>query len=204
MKSLLALLLLLTVACSSAPNAPTAPSSTLVSSNDVLAVKPSGEPVVLLYDNFDTENGGLWAYSYTGWANWEVLNGTVDLTGGNAPYTDWGEGMLVDLDGNGPSGLFQTRQTFTFEPNRAYVVEFWMAGSHIGDGTAPNTNTVTVQLGNETVATLTLPYGYPWQLYSYRVTFKNRNNTGKLSFQNDGADSMGALLDKVKLTETPK
>jgi Protein of unknown function (DUF642) len=205
MKPLPALLLLLTVACSTAPNAPTAPSGTMVSSNDVLAVKPSGEPVVLLSDNFDTENGAAWIYSYTGFANWEVVGGAVDLIGGTIPndfYVSWGEGMFVDLDGSGIPGLLQTRQTFTFKPNRTYVVEFWLSGSR-SPAVPNNVNTVTIKLDNQTVATLTLPYMNPWQAYSYQMEFE-KNTRGKLSFQNDGTDWSGALLDKVKLTEMPK
>jgi len=74
------------------------------------AVPAYGDPVVLLFDSFDTENGAVWKYSFNEFTNWQVIGGTVDLIGGTANnnpfYQSWGEGMFVDLDGSGNPGLF--------------------------------------------------------------------------------------------------
>lgn len=68
----------------------------------------------------------MWQFSYDSFTNWEVIDGTVDLLGGtgnnSAFYQSWGEGMIVDLDGWDIPGLFQTRQTFTFEPGKTYTL----------------------------------------------------------------------------------
>ena len=62
---------------------------------------------ILLSDNFESENGGVgWAGSYTGFANWDVTAGTVDLAG----YGSWafipGIGGVYDDGGGGePSPL---------------------------------------------------------------------------------------------------
>jgi hypothetical protein len=77
-------------------------------------------------------------------------------------------------------------------------VAFWLAGSKAPY--VPNDNTVTVTLGDQSVATLFLPYLEPWHQYSFDVTFSEQT-IGRLSSQNGGTDWAGALLDRVELTE---
>ena len=51
-------------------------------------------------DNFDSENGGNGVTNYTGFINWTVTDGTVDLIGNG--YFDFfpGNGLYVDMDGS--------------------------------------------------------------------------------------------------------
>ncbi|MEH2044530.1 hypothetical protein [Nostoc sp.] len=55
--------------------------------------------VVLLEDNFNTENSGNEALNYNSFANWNVTNGTVDLIGNNGVFDFLASnGLYVDTD----------------------------------------------------------------------------------------------------------
>jgi hypothetical protein len=76
------------------------------------AVEP---PAVLLADDFNAENDGFYKLNYTGFAHWEVTEGTVDLIG-TSPFDDFlprEYGLHVDLDGStNNAGRLQSRSTF--------------------------------------------------------------------------------------------
>src|SRR5882762_10242764 len=73
--------------------------------------------VVLLNDNFDTENGGVPQLNYSGLANFNVANsgsgGAVDLIGNGSFDFYPGNGLYVDICGSSSAcGILTTKQTF--------------------------------------------------------------------------------------------
>ena len=73
--------------------------------------------LVLLNDNFDTENGGIPQLNYFGLANFNVANagtgGAVDLIGNGSFDFYPGNGLYVDICGSSSAcGVLTTKQTF--------------------------------------------------------------------------------------------
>ena len=50
--------------------------------------------------NFETENGAAGFYNWTSFANWNVLDGCVDLHGNGFVICPAGERLVRDLDGS--------------------------------------------------------------------------------------------------------
>jgi hypothetical protein len=142
---------------------------------------------ILLQDNFNSENGGVGTLNYSGFANWNVTGGTVDLIGNG--FFDFypGNGLYVDLDGSTfMPGLLSSK--LTFAPG-TYLVQFDLGGSQ--RGTAEN---VTVSLGSYSEV-FHRDSGDPLALVSRTIT---TTIPGSLSFQNDNDfDDIGAILDNV-------
>jgi hypothetical protein len=139
-------------------------------------------------DNFNGESQGL---NYTGFAQWTVTAGSVDLIGTGFYDLFPGNGNYVDLDGTtsglNPAGQITTDMVFAAG---TYTLSFDLGGSQRGD-----TNTVEVVLGNF-VQDITLPSNAPLSLYTYTFT----TTGGQLSFTNLGAsDNLGLILDNVEV-----
>ncbi|HEX6036473.1 hypothetical protein [Longimicrobium sp.] len=155
--------------------------------------------VVLLRDGFDGENRERPVLMYDRFTHWRVEEGTVDLVGARS---DWdfqpGNGLYVDLDGDRPDGIrfkpgvLVSRQAFPLAPG-VYQLSFRLAGSHRRD-----VNTVEVRLGDVHRERITLPADAPFQRYD-RVIRVRRASQARLSFDNEGADGYGLLLDDVLL-----
>jgi PEP-CTERM motif len=153
------------------------------------AVATSAQATVIFSDNFNSETQAL---NYTGFANWTVTAGSVDLIG--TGFYDFypGNGNYVDLDGTtpgqNPAGQITTDDSFGAG---TYTLSFDLGGSTRGD-----TNTVEVALGNF-VKDITLASSAPLALYSYTFT----TTGGHLSFTNLGlSDNFGLILDNVTLS----
>lgn len=87
---------------------------------------------VLLKDGFDAENGGQTGLNYTGFANWTVVSGTVDINadGDYGVRCVGGEGGCVDLDGSSNQGGFLvSRQTFDYAAGDTVLLSFQMSGN---------------------------------------------------------------------------
>jgi hypothetical protein len=169
----------LSVNCGSNPAAPS-----------LATVDPA---TVVFSDDFEGENNQVGVYNWTSFANWNVLDGCVDLHGNGFHDVQPGKGLYVDLDGScDAGGTLETKSTFTLEAGN-YVLEFWMAGNQrISD-----TDTVNVTVGsyqeqfvlqhNDKFALRTRNFSVPAQ------------TTVRIRFQNLGGDGRGALLDLVRL-----
>jgi hypothetical protein len=155
--------------------------------------------VALLQDGFDGENDGGPVLMYDDFAHWRVEGGTVDLVGAGSNWDfQPGNGLYVDLDGDRPDGI-------RFEPgvlvsrdalpltSAVYELRFRLAGSHRGD-----VNTVEVRVGDVLRERITLPSDAPFQRFvlTFRVRAPQRAH---VSFDNEGADGYGLLLDDVSL-----
>jgi hypothetical protein len=151
---------------------------------------------ILLQDSFDTENGGVGTLNYNGFANWDVTDGTVDLIGNG--FFDFypGNGLYVDLDGSsGNAGRMESKTTFAL-PEGTCELSFELGGSQRGD-----TNTVHVALGSIYSESFTLDSDDPLALIS-KTIIVNSASSGELSFDHEGTDNIGLILDDVTLTCT--
>jgi hypothetical protein len=151
---------------------------------------------VIFSDNFNSENAGVGALNYTGFANWSVTDGTVDLIGNG--YFDFypGHGLYVDLDGStSNAGLFSS--PLNLDPG-VYELQFALGGSARGQ-----TEVVTVNLAGVYNETFTLLSIDPLSLVTRTITV-NAPITGTLNFSDNSNDNVGAILDDVKLTMVPE
>ncbi|HEV2148863.1 MAG TPA: Ig-like domain-containing protein [Longimicrobiaceae bacterium] len=158
------------------------------------------DPLILLEDDFDSENGGRWADNYTGFAKWEVVAGSVDLVG-TGLYDDFlppENGVGVDLDGTTKqAGTLRSRTAFVLEPGE-YQLSFQLAGSP----RPSDPNTVVVSLGDAYRESFTLAQFEPLRTITRTVTVPART-TARLEFAHLGGDNYGILLDNVKLFRKP-
>ena len=162
----------------------------------VASASPASAAVVLVQDGFDSENGGTAALNYSGFANWNVTDGTVDLIGNGSSDVLPGNGLYVDLDGSAvDAGTIESKTAFALDPG-LYELKFDLAGSQRGD-----TNTVTVRLGVVYVESFTLASSEPFTTITRTVAVASPT-TATLSFEHEGFDFVGLLLDDVRLSLT--
>lgn len=149
---------------------------------------------ILLADGFDSETRSL---NYTGFANWNVTAGSVDLIG--TGFFDFypGNGNYVDLAGStNVGGTLASKQSFSVAPGGTFNLSFDLGGSARG-----NNNVVDIALAGVTLATLTLPSSAPLAQHAYSLTNSTGAlMTGNLVFRNDTNGTQGAILDNVVLT----
>ena len=148
----------------------------------------------ILLDNFNSETSGIGALNYTGFANWTVSNGTVDLIGNG--YFDFypGNGLYVDLDGSTfQAGTLSTKMSFA--PG-AYILSFDLGGNQRN---YPD-DLVDINMGN-LATTLAVASGDPLSLFTYNVTL---TAMGPLTFYNHGGDNVGAILENVTVSAVPE
>lgn len=158
---------------------------------------PPAAPEVLLTDNFNAENSGVYRLNYTGFAQWDVVAGTVDLVG-TYPYDDFlpkTQGLYLDLDGTTRSaGTLRSKVAFDLKPGN-YRLEFKMSGT---PRSGQPDNTVIVSVGTVFNETITLASFAPLNTYvrTFRVT---RRENGNLTFQHLGGDDYGNFIDDIRL-----
>jgi len=149
---------------------------------------------VLISDNFDTENNGAGIYNWTSFANWNVLDGCVDLHGNNFHDVQPGRGLYVDLDGScDAGGTIETKATYTLQPGN-YILEFWMAGNQRID----SPDTVNLSLGSAYQEQFVVQQNDKFELRTRNFSVTSQMSV-KIRFQNLGGDGRGALIDLVRL-----
>ena len=97
-----------------------------------LSISQPVAAATLLEDNFDAENSGTGTLNYSGLANWDVTDGSVDLIGNG--FFDYlpGNGLYLDLDGStGNAGKLESKTTYSFNPGDIVELKFNLAGSLI-------------------------------------------------------------------------
>lgn len=153
---------------------------------------------VIFFEDFNT---GTPATSYTGFANWTVSAGTVDLIGNG--YFDFypGNGNYVDLNGSsGQTGALTSN--FLFAAG-TYTLSFVLGGSKGGDNGVdlPNVKTTLVTLGNfSQEITLEPLAGLTSQSFTFSTT------GGNLIFASlaGGNPNVGNILDNVQVSAVPE
>ena len=151
--------------------------------------------VVVFRDDFNAENGMVSRANYDHFAQWEVVSGSVDLTG-TYPFEMLGpgHGMYVDLDGaTEHGGTLRTRRELALTPGD-YLLSFSLAGCQ----RVSVPNTVHVSLGTVYSESFTLPTYTPLRRYVRRIHV-SRPVAAHIQFVQDGGDNFGALLDDVEL-----
>jgi hypothetical protein len=154
---------------------------------------------LLLEDGFDGENRERPVLMYDRFEHWRVEGGTVDLVGAGSEWDfQPGNGLYVDLDGDRPDGVrfepgvLVSRRAFPLQRGE-YELSFRLAGSQRRD-----VNTVEVRLGDVHREPITLPSGAPFQRFVRTIRVRAPQEA-RLSFDNEGADGYGLLLDDVML-----
>jgi hypothetical protein len=151
-------------------------------------------------ENFDSENGGVAngaTLNYTGFSNFTVGDGSVDLIGNG--YFDFiaGNGLYVDLDGSTGNAGVQTANALPLVAGN-YVLSFNLAGSHRGGNESVVIN-VFGDNGSYGSINPTLASTDGFTLFQIPFTLASLDNHVRFSFSNGGGDNMGALLDNVSL-----
>ena len=161
-------------------------------------------------DNFDNQNGGNGALSYTGFANWTISNGTVDLIGNG--FFDFlpGHGLYVDLDGSTSNAGLMTSESISLPSAGSYSLVFYLAGNQYAGNqqlypnTGPETVDVSVLSGSNTLRSQTYvmqPLD-PFTRYELQFTIPGPTSIDLL-FHDRSQDNIGALLDNVSVNSVP-
>jgi hypothetical protein len=136
---------------------------------------------VVFEDDFNAENGGVAALNYSGFANWTVSDGFVDLIGNTFFDIYPGNGLYVDLEGSNQNAGTLTSTLISLTPG-TYSLEFDL-GINGGFGN----DQMTVSLG---------------AAYSevFDATDAGVADDLSLVFDHLGADDFGLVIDNVSLT----
>lgn len=149
------------------------------------AIPSPARAQVLLSDNFNSEPGAL---NYTGFANWNVSNGTVDTY---SPYA--GFGISVDMDGSsGNAGTLTSKTVFNLTPGD-YTLNFALGKN----GAAAETMTVSVGSAFSEVFANTGAIGTPQNIVRNFTVLSG--TTGSIVFDHAGGDNEGFIIDNVSL-----
>jgi hypothetical protein len=160
----------------------------------------TSQATLIFQDNFNSEHGGVGIVNYTGFANWTVSNGTVDLIGNG--YFDFypGHGLYVDLDGSTQLAGHLISTSLSLGAG-TYVLSFDLGGSTRTGYDSGNTVDVAVELG---VASQTYSLATTDPLLTRTIIFTlSSAQTIDLAFHNLGGDNVGAILDNVSLSSVP-
>lgn len=190
-----------------------------------LTLAGAAQATTVLSDNFDGENGGFTGFNYTGFSNFNVNSGTVDIVRSGDYSVDCagGAGSCVDLDGTSAGGELRTKVAYDFNAGDIVTLYFQISGNQ------RDSNFDDFYAGFSFVGTGNLSsygYGGAWGAFafgpagisgfsvgtstnsesfqSYSVTFTAASGGSAYAFVGGGgADSVGAVLDNVSLDISP-
>ena len=179
----------------------------------LLAFAPSSAmaTTILFADDFDAEAGsGDGAsnesdFGYTGFLNWAVSDGTVDLImDGDFGIACAGHGKCVDLDGATNDGGVLTSSALSLEPG-VYTLEFKLGGvsSAFTSGSAKADNIVDVSLGALFSDSFTIEWGAAFETFVIDIAVGS-STSANLVIANRGGDNFGAMLDDVVISHVPE
>lgn len=155
---------------------------------------------VVFSDSFDGEPNQS-VKNYTPFEFWNVTDGTVDLVSqadGGFGISCFDGGNCLDLDGStADSGVLKTKQQFALSAGK-YTLTFALAGNPLKQ----DTNSVKVMLGGVFSETISLAGNAPFVTFTKEIEV-TADTTAFLSFENEGGDHHGAILDNVALDYTP-
>ncbi|MDJ0502336.1 MAG: Calx-beta domain-containing protein, partial [Nostocales cyanobacterium LE14-WE4] len=154
--------------------------------------------IVLLKDDFNTENGGIGKLNYTSLANWNVARGSIDLIGNSFHVNVPEQGLFLDLDGSTlNAGRIESKQTFNFNANQVVTLNFTVSGNFVPGNSA--NNSFTASLGDLFNETFTVPANQPFTTFT-RSFVVPLTETGKLIIDHAGGDNYGAFIDDIELS----
>lgn len=160
----------------------------------------ASQAATIFYEDFSDElaaNGGNSVLNFTGFNQFSVTSGTVDLINSGDGYgiTCLTGGACVDLDGStGNAGTLMSL-SLNLQANVLHTIELVMSGNQRG-GAA---DSVTLKTDTDTTYTLDASDGF--QTFSYSVLI---SGTGpqpfSFSLEHAGGDNLGIILDSVKVS----
>jgi hypothetical protein len=183
----------------------------------LLSLASPAAATTVFFDDFNSEPGsgaggsGQSQLNYTGFANWTVSGGTVDLifSGDFATGTEIEciglTGKCVDLDGGTNNAGVMTSTSILLNPG-LYDLSFELAGvaSSFGQAAASVPNIVDFSVTSTTlVGQATRNQGDPYSSVGGQFTLLAPTSV-QIVIANQGGDNFGAMLDDVKLVLVPE
>lgn len=145
-------------------------------------------------DDIDSENDGVGVPNYEGWANWNVIEGCVDLHGPGDVDPIPGNGVYMDLDGTcDEAGTMETKATFDLDVGD-YTLEFLIAGNN----QLEQADTLDVAVGSAMSDRIILDWLEPLSLLELDFSVSSATS-GKIVLDHQGGDGQGILIDAVRL-----
>ena len=142
-----------------------------------------------------TANGSI--LNFTGFDQFSVADGTVDLISSGGFGITCETGGCVDLDGsNGNSGLFSA--PLNFIGGVTYRMSAWLSGNQ-RTGAVESVEFGVTNGAESTSVTVFNLSGDTFGQYSFDFGFAS-DTMGTLFFQDQGNDNVGAVLDRVEVT----
>jgi len=154
-----------------------------------LMVTEAPRAAIVFQDEFDGEAAGT-TFNYNAFANWDVLNGTVDFInhGGFGLSCLGGAGKCVDMDGStNNAGDLRSKATIAAG---VYEIEFWISGNQ---RSGPS-DTITVTFGDLSESFTKAPAD-PFVQILRTVTVGGAGDN--ILFSHAGANNIGIILDRV-------
>lgn len=155
----------------------------------------------IFQDGFDSEGAaGESILNYTGFANWTVTGGSVDLI---SDPNKWGldciggTGKCVDLDGSSGNAGILTSKDFTLGEG-TYSLIFDISGNQ-RNGSA---DSMLVMLSGFLDETFLLTASDPWATINRSFTVMEET-TSFINFNHNGGDNIGIMLDNVSVVPEP-
>lgn len=162
----------------------------------------------IFVDTFNDEPVAPGVFSYTGFANWDVTAGAVDIVDVNTPsgalsFPPLIDGWAVDLISAGNQGLgrIQTKNIISLEPG-TYDLTFTLGGSH--RSFSPS-DSARISLGSAFSEDFTLGFDSPMTKYTRTVVI-SQPITARFVVEatsNVGNDNAGILIDDISMVKRP-
>lgn len=153
---------------------------------------------ILLADDFNNENAGFpGVVNYNSFANFDVVDGSVDLIGNGFRDFFPANGLYVDLDGTTRNGAdFISKSSFSLEPGERYLLSFHLGNPDQSFGGGSTDNVMTVSLGNAYSETFERSGLVPFELIAREIVVPAAT-TVQLKFSQEGGDHLGVLIDDI-------
>ncbi len=150
---------------------------------------------VLFFDDFNTENSSRGILNYSGYKNWDVIDGSTDLIGNGFWDSSPQNGLHVDLDGTSmKGGTLVSKSAFDLLTGR-YRLQFDLSGNPFST-TGPN----IVEAGMQGVKTVQFSTTKKDSFRTVFIDMEIRHPTqSKVIFRDQGRDNQGSFIDNVKL-----
>jgi hypothetical protein len=192
----------------------------LLVATSALALSLPANATNLLTDNFDGEAGAS-ILNYAGFANFDVVDGTVEYLKG-FPGLNCATGGCVDLDGStGNGGRLVTKSVFGFSAGDLVSLTFDLSGSQRGSTEDVNYGflsqsgamiyeDVTITIGgnpflfgdinstNLDATTFSIPSNYGFTTFSLSFTASVAGSF-KAYIGSPSADNVGVIIDNVSI-----
>jgi len=158
---------------------------------------------LVLYDDFNREVTKT-TTDYSSFTNWSVVNGTVDIveSGDENNIVCDGDGyrFCVDLDGSSGNPGLLISKSLDLEAG-TYNLSFSISGNQ--RDTIYDNDMVTVSLGNIFTESFTKNENDPFERITRELEVSSNQSNIHLTFENDGLDNYGVILDEVLFRKLP-